>query len=211
MSNPGVFLIGGPPGAGKTTLGCALAARIGGSSVTIDDLMTVAQTATTRESHPDLYLMPDGAYLEYFTNSSLETMQAGAERQHAAVWPFVTGLIEKHFGWTTRPIVIDGWHLRPHRVAKLNNDAIHACWIHIAPEVLEARERKNVDFLEGSSDSERMFQNFLARSLWFNDLMRAEATRFGMTVLTQDGAQSVDELCSAVLKGVRIDRPGSGY
>ena len=41
MNDARVFLIGGAPGAGKTTLSCALAARIRAASVTIDDLMSV--------------------------------------------------------------------------------------------------------------------------------------------------------------------------
>ena len=73
----------GPNGAGKTTLGCALAGKIGASSVTIDDLMTVAKTATTFETHPDLYLFRNMSHLEYFTNGSLAQFQRDAERQHA--------------------------------------------------------------------------------------------------------------------------------
>ena len=64
MTQPRVFLIGGAPGAGKTTLGVALAARVGASSVTIDDLMTVARMATTPETHPDLYLFTGITYLQ---------------------------------------------------------------------------------------------------------------------------------------------------
>lgn len=201
--SPRVFLIGGPPGAGKTTLGCALAARIGGSSVTVDDLMTVAKTATTPESHPDLYLFRGLTHQEYFTNTSVERIQLDAERQHAAVWPFVRNLITKHFDWTTTPIVIDGWHLRPWRVAELDEDAIDANWIYIAPSALEKRERRNIDFLQGSTAPERMFQNFLARSLWFNELARREAEAQGMGVLDQPGETSVDDLCDQVLAKYR--------
>ncbi len=197
--SPRVFLIGGPPGAGKTTLGCALAARIGGSSVTIDDLMTVAKTATTPESHPDLYLFRGSTYLEYFTNSTVEDLTRDAERQQKAVWPFVKSLIEKHFHWTTTPIVIDGWHLRPADVTELDAEVVKHCWIHISPDVLEQRERKNTEFLDGSSDPERMFQNFLSRSLWCNEYCRAEAERYGMAVIHQDGHASVSDLCNAVL------------
>lgn len=199
MSDARVFLIGGAPGVGKTTLCCALAARIGGSSVTVDDLMTVAKTATTPETHPGLYLYRDMSYLDYFTNSSMERFQSDAERQHEAVWPFVKNLIEKHFHWTTTPIVIDGWHLRPHRIAELDRDKVDANLIFISRAALEKRERKNVDFVEGSSNPEKMFQNFLNRSLWFNDLIKREADEFGMRVVYQDGATAVDEMVDVVL------------
>ena len=199
MEKPRVFLIGGAPGAGKTTLGCALAARLRASSVTIDDLMTVARTATTPESHPGLYLFTGMTYLEYFTDCSIDRLKSDADRQHEAVWPFVKNLIAKHFNWTTTPIVIDGWHLRPHRVAELDDDKIDSNWIFIDPKALEERERANVEWLQGSTDREKMFQNFMARSLWYNDLIKQEAEGQGMSVVHQEGETSVDDLCDAVL------------
>ena len=48
MGNAKVILIGGPPGAGKTTLGRAVAARLGVVSLTIDDLFLAAKAITTR-------------------------------------------------------------------------------------------------------------------------------------------------------------------
>ena len=66
-----VFLIGGAPGVGKTTLGSALAARLGITSLSIDDLVIAAQAVTTPETHPGLHVMRKVPYLEYFTNSSV--------------------------------------------------------------------------------------------------------------------------------------------
>jgi hypothetical protein len=44
-----------------------------------------------------------------------------------------------------------------------------------------------------------MFENFLARSLWYNDLIKKQATELQMNILPQDGQTSVDELCELVL------------
>ena len=44
-----------------------------------------------------------------------------------------------------------------------------------------------------------MLENFLARSLWFNELIKREATDLGMTVIYQAGTTTVDELCDAIL------------
>jgi 2-phosphoglycerate kinase len=108
LKNSTVFLIGGAPGVGKTTLGCALAAKLGIASVTIDDLMTVAQTVTTPETHPGLHIMRKAPHLEYFTDSSLSQLKADANVQHEATWPFVKSLILKRATWDPSPIVIDG-------------------------------------------------------------------------------------------------------
>ena len=199
LNDPRVFLIGGAPGSGKTTLGCALAARIGGSSVTIDDLMTIAKTATTPESHPGLYLFRNMSYLEYFTNSSVDQLKRDAERQYEAIWPFVKNLIVKNFNWTTTPIVIDGCHLRPHRVVEIDDGRIDSNWLFISPEALEGRERENDAWIKGSSDPAKMFKNFMARSLWYNDLIKREADELGMTVIHQNGDTPVNELCDAIL------------
>ena len=197
--NSRVFLIGGAPGAGKTTLGCALAASVGGASVTIDDLMTVAKTATTPETHPGLYLFRNMSYLEYFTNTSVEQLKRDAERQYEAMWPFVKNLIIKHFDWTTTPIVIDGCHLRPHKIDEMGDGRIDSNWLYISPEALEKRERLNDLWIKGSSDPAKMFRNFMARSFWYNDLIKQEAEELGMTVIHQDGSTSVNDLCHVIL------------
>jgi hypothetical protein len=200
MEKVNVFLIGGAPGVGKTTLGTALAAKLGIASVTIDDLVTVAQTVTTPETHPGLHVMRKVPYLEYFTNSPLDQLKADAELQHEATWPFVKNLILKHTGWAPSPIVIDGWHLRPSRVAELNLPGMWSGWIVIEPSVLVEREKMNLQWLQGSSNPERMLENFLGRSLWYNDLVRAQASELQMNILYQDGGVSVEVLNETVLK-----------
>ena len=192
-----VFLIGGAPGAGKTTLGTALAARLGISSLTIDDLKTAALAITTPETHPELHIMRKVPSLEYFTNSTLEQLKADATAQHEAVWPMVEQVVRKHAAWGS-PIVIDGWYIRPNWVAQLKLDNAWPGWIVASPEVLEKRE-KDVAWYQNSTDPERMLKNFLARSLWYNDLIKEQATELKMSILPQTGGTSVDELISMVL------------
>lgn len=193
-----VYLIGGAPGAGKTTLGSALATRIGGTSLSVDDLMTAAQAVTTPETHPDLHVMRHVPHLEYFTNSSAAQLQADATRQHEATWPLIERVVRKHAG-SGSPIVIDGWHIRPEWVRGLGLATVWAGWIVAAEGVLEEREGRNRGWLEGSSDPDRMLANFLSRSLWFNALMREQVPALGMHLLLQDGETSVEEHCDLVL------------
>ena len=84
-----VILIGGAPGTGKTTLGSALAVKLGTTSLSIDDLLTATMAITTPESHPGLHIMRGMAYQEYFTNSSLEQLKTDTTAQHEAAWPLV--------------------------------------------------------------------------------------------------------------------------
>ena len=198
MTNNQVILIGGAPGAGKTTLGSALAVKLGVTSLTIDDLVTAAIAVTTPETHPGLYALRKGSHTEYYTNSSVDQLIADATLRHEATWPMVKHLIRKYV-ILRRGIIIDGWHMRPEWVAELQMENVWAGWLVIDPHVLEARESKNDDFLEGSVDPERMFNNFLARSLWYNSLIEEQAKALQMNVLYQDGTKSVEELCHLVL------------
>jgi hypothetical protein len=81
--------------------------------------------------------------------------------------------------------LIDGWHLRPDRVAQLDLKNVWSGWIVPSASVLEAREKKNVAWLQGSPDPERMLENFLARSLWYNDLIKEQATKLQMGFFAQ--------------------------
>lgn len=193
-----VFLIGGAPGAGKTTLGAALAVRLGITSLSIDDLIAAAQAITTPETHPKLHVMRKVPSLEYFTTSSVEQLKADATLQHEAVWPMVEQVVRKHAIWGS-PIVIDGWHLRPSWVAQLKLKNVWSGWIVASAKVLQAREKK-VAWYQESTDPERMLENFLARSLWYNDLIKEQSTQYHMTILPQPGDNSVDQLCNMVLE-----------
>ncbi len=205
MTSNKVILIGGAPGAGKTTLGSALAVKLGINSLTIDDLVTAVVAVTTPETHPGIHALRKGPHTEYFTNSSVEQLIADATLRHEATWPMVQKLIQK-YTYLKRGIVIDGWHMRPERVAQLQMKNVWAGWLVIDPIVLEARERNNGDdFLKGSTDPERMFANFMGRSLWYNDLIKTQAEALQMNVLYQDGTKSVEELCQLVLANLEKD------
>lgn len=192
---PAVVLIGGAPGAGKTTLGRALGARIDASSLTVDDLLTAVQAVTTPESHPGLHVMRAVDSIDYFTTNPVEQLTADATRQHEATWLAVEGVIRKHARWGP-PVVIDGWSMRPAWVAELDFASVASFWMVIDDAVLENRERRNVDFFGRSTDPERMLRHFLGRSRWHNDLIHREAAAHHMKILHQDGSASVDELCA---------------
>ena len=193
-----VLLIGGAPGVGKTTLGRALAARVDATSLTVDDLLTAVKAVTTPNSHPGLHVMTAVDTVEYFTTTPVDQLRNDAVTQHEATWPAIVRVIRKRATWGPS-IVIDGWALQPAKVAKLGLDNVRAFWLVADAEVLETRERRNVEFFGRSSNPERMLQNFLGRSLWHNDLIEKQATALGLSVIRQDGHTSVETLCAAVL------------
>ena len=106
MQNLRVLLIGGPPGAGKSTLGRAVAAELGFGSLTVDDLVVAARVLTTEETHPDLHHMRRVGYRQYFTDGPAEKLVSDALALEAAMWPAVEQVIVSHAA-SKSPLVID--------------------------------------------------------------------------------------------------------
>jgi len=194
---PEVIVIGGAPGAGKSTLGAALAERLGRLSVSMDDIYVATQAITTPESHPWLHCMRRVPSHVYFTESTTDQLIADAAAQHAALLPAILAVIRFHIV-NGPPIVMDGWFITPADLHALASPAVHGVWLVTTDQVLLERERKGASFYSKSSDPERMLTNFLARSLWHNNRLRKFAADLGHPVLEQDGTLSPEALCDLV-------------
>lgn len=203
MPDPRVILIGGPPGAGKTTLARALAARLGYAATTGDDLAVAGRVLTTPGTHPALHRMRGLGHVRYFTESEPERLIADAEELAATMWPVFEVVIRRH-AVEKHPVVIDWWLLHPDPVAALAVDGVASVWLHIDPEVLDTRERAVEWFREGSADPERMHANFMARSSWRNELVAAAAHARGFPVLEQPGDRSVDDLVDEAVRRIGL-------
>lgn len=192
------MLIGGPPGAGKTTLGRAVAARLGWDSLTVDDLLAAVREVTSPDTHPAFHPMARGGHVAYFTDGPPEKLIADAMAMQDAAWPVVERVLRyRQLGRS--PVVVDWWLLDPHHVVSAAPDGTAAVWLHVDADVLLRRERANEDFFGLSSDPDRMLDNFMARSLWRNEYVKDAATCVDLPVIHQDGGRSVDELTNEVI------------
>ena len=196
-----VVVIGGPPGGGKTTTGRALGARLGWTSLTIDDLARAVRAMVPEETLPDLHAIGRVPSVEYFTTTTPADLMADAERQHRALWPAVAAVIRHHLAFGP-PIVIDGYHLLPERIPEVATPDLLAVFLDVEPDVLEERER-SLSYYDGSDDPEAMIANFLGRSNGWNRRIADAARSHGHVVLRQDGSKSADDLVDAIVALMR--------
>lgn len=202
--NRTVVLIGGAPGVGKSTLGRGLAARTGAVSLTLDDVMVGVRALTDHRSRPELHpIRSGGGHVPYFTGGPPQRLIDDALELERATWPVVEALAAKHLR-DSPPIVIDWWLLRPSDVVALDQALVGSVWIHIDPDVLWDRERRNTGFVAGSPDPERMLENFMHRSLWRNELVVREADELGLAVLRLDGSEAPDVVVDLAVEALRI-------
>ena len=197
MTDFTVLLIGGPSGAGKTTLGRALATELGFEALSGDDLAMAGRALTTGDSHPSLHVMRGIGHVRYFTEGPPEKLISDAVALEDTMWPVVERVAQFRAA-TGAPAVVDWWLLPPDRAAGLG-EGIASVFLHVDPELLWAWERSNTEWMAGSADPERMLANFMERSLWRNDLVRAEAERAGLPVLHVGASDSVASLVSRAL------------
>lgn len=197
MAEFDVLFVGGAPGSGKSTIGRAVASELGCGSLTGDDLATAARTVTSADKHPALHLMKGLHHAVYFTQGPPEKLIRDAKAQEDAMWPIIERVARSHLR-TQSSVVIDWWLLAPERVVAMREDRIASIWLYIEPGVLWERERQNTDFLNGSDEPEKMLSNFMARSLWRNDLVLREARRHNLPVLVVSD-QTVKELVAEAL------------
>ena len=181
MSYPRVILIGGAPMSGKTTVAHLLAAQLGYSCLSTDDLGEAIRAVTTKDTHPSLHPM-DGYddYREYYVTRSPDALIADLSLEHHAMWPAVQSVIRKHATWG-EPIIIEGWSLWPERVTQLWLPSVQSLWFVAKEETLQERLVNAVEFYGGASDEKAMVCHYLARSFWYNARLKEEVKKFALT------------------------------
>jgi 2-phosphoglycerate kinase len=199
-ARPPILLVGGAPGAGKTTLARALAARLGATAQTFDHIVAGIRSVTTTETHPAFHAGRSG-HLEYFTDTRPDRLIEDALELEAACWPAIERICALSRS-SAVGLIMDWWLLSPRQLATASLPGVVGVWIEIDPEALERREHSNEAFFSASTDPVRMFANFMARSTWANDHYPSQARAFGFPVIQQPGDRPTADLVDAVVGGL---------
>lgn len=197
-------VIGGSPGAGKTTLARALARSLDADWISGDDLVTAVRSATTPDTHPALHTIRVVGHTEYFTTRSRDQIERDALALFDATAPIVHGVLQiRHHG--SRSTVIDSWATTPRHVGDLGMPAITPVWIEIDPTALRAREEANPEFFGRSQDPARMLETFMHRSLWHQARILEQASELGHLIIRQPGKRPTEALVDEVLQHLGLD------
>ena len=202
MTYPKVILIGGAPTSGKTSLARKLAGKLEYCCLSTDDAVQAVRAVTTPETHPGFHVMAGQDYREYYINHSLGNLISDAQHQHQTTWPAIEELIRVHAMWSA-PAIIEGWGLQPEQVAELNLPRVQSLWLVVDETALECRIRKAKDFLQGASDVEKLIQQFLGRTIWFNRHIRQAAIELGMPILELPAGVTLDEVTTLAMTALQ--------
>jgi 2-phosphoglycerate kinase len=187
--------------SGKTSLGKLLAASLGLSLISVDDLTAAIRGATNALTHPELHFMRALDYREYYVQHPPEKLIDDFSKEHAAVWGGVRPVAFAHATWSS-PALIEGWQLHPDKVADISLTNVKSLWLIPDRDTLEIRIRADVDFYRGASSEETMIRHFLERSIRQASLLETAATQLKMPVLkicSSDSLQDVESAAYAML------------
>lgn len=113
-----IFLIGGAPTTGKSTLAEGLSKKLNLPWISTDHIRTIMRVTAERERYPDLFLPEGQETAEAFLGSfeadyiaKLELMQA------EATWPGVKKIIDEDYTWVNG-FIIEGVNITPDLVGR---------------------------------------------------------------------------------------------
>ena len=195
-----VLWIGGAPDAGKTSIANLLAEKYQLQVYHFDRHEPAHFDRATPTEHPALYaahparMTPD----ERWVRHAVERMV----RETIASWTERCGMaIEDLLVMPSRPMIVaEGPGFFPECIAPLMRDARQAIWLQPTESFKQAsaaRRNKLTPRYE-TSDPARAQRNWYARDLGLVAHVAREANTRGLTLLTVDGATSLDEMAALV-------------
>jgi 2-phosphoglycerate kinase len=114
-----IFLIGGVPTTGKSTVAELVAKRVNLPWISTDQIRDVMRAVANRKDHPNLFTS-EGYNAERFLNEfSAEKIVDIEFEQGGAVWLGIKKFIEDDFTWS-KGFVMEGVSLIPELIAELN-------------------------------------------------------------------------------------------
>ena len=198
-----VILIGGTSNVGKSTLGHALAERLGWKCMSTDQLARHPGRPWKTEARD----IPQHVVDHYLT-LTVDELIADVLRHYETVWPTIEALVRKHADLSEDRLILEGSAILPERAAALGLDNVARFWLTAPRDLLEARIRAESRADGGSRIEKKLVEKFLDRTHRFDAFVRDEIERLHLDCIDVSDAPSVDVLVEQAPASLR-SLPGS--
>jgi 2-phosphoglycerate kinase len=193
-----VILIGGSSNVGKSTLARYLADNLEWHCVSTDLLAR----------HPGRPWSPTAEVpqhvAEHYLSLSLEELIEDVLHHYKRLQPKIHSLIMTHVtDKSTSPLILEGSALWPEFVSQLKVDNTAAIWLTASDSLFETRIHHESQIEKAKATEKKMIQNFLARTLRYNEEMMRSVNELGLASINVESASSLDDLSNKCLKLLR--------
>ena len=167
-----LYMIGGSPCSGKSTIASLLARQYQLLHIKLDDL--------------------------------IEEMADEEWRFYEEIFPYVKSYLIKN---QNRPLLVEGAGLLPHLVKDLECPA--SSYLCLTPTADFQKkhyiQREWVPYvLEGTTNPEQAFENWMQRDILFAQMVRKEAMKLGYSSLVTDGSQPENQTAEEVARLLKL-------
>ena len=190
-----LYMIGGSPCSGKSTIASLLARQYQLLHIKLDDLVEEMMSQASADSQPICLLRQD---------RNPEEMADEEWRFYEEIFPYVKSYLIKN---QDTPLLVEGAGLLPHLVKELECPA--SSYLCLTPtadfQKKHYRQREWVPYvLEGTTNPEKAFENWMQRDILFAQMVRQEAVLLGYPSLITDGSQSENQTAEEVARLLKL-------
>ena len=190
-----LYMIGGSPCSGKSTIASLLARQYQLLHIKLDDLVEEMMSQASADSQPICLLRQD---------RNPEEMADEEWRFYEEIFPYVKSYLIKN---QDRPLLVEGAGFLPHLVKELECPA--SSYLCLTPTADFQKkhyiQREWVPYvLEGTTNPKQAFENWMQRDILFAQMVRKEAVLLGYPSLITDGSQSENQTAEEVARLLKL-------
>jgi len=198
-----LYMIGGSPCSGKSTIASLLARQYQLLHIKLDDLVEEMMSQASADSQPICLLRQDRSPEQIWMRNP-EEMADEEWRFYEEIFPYVKSYLIKN---QDRPLLVEGAELLPHLVKELECPA--SSYLCLTPtadfQKKYYKQREWVPYvLEGTTNPEKAFENWMQRDILFAQMVRQEAMKLGYPSLVTDGSQSENQNAEEVARLLKL-------